>query len=168
MKKALMVLAAFLLVAPLHAQEEPESAPELSALAAKTQALEKQYSVGFGALFTDGKDDQLQSPFLALHFHGFDIPGIPLELDVATGALMEIGKGTFEVTLDDVTVRVWSTERLRVGNVITGVDLLVLDTGDYEFDARVIAGYAFNVNFSAEVALLEDEKPISATIFYRF
>lgn len=173
MKSKLLVflftmLVAMLVTIPIFAQDEAE--PELSALAAKTQALEANYSVGIGALFTNGGKDvnQLQAPFFTAHLHGFDIPNIPLALDVATGAIIEIGKETLNPTLGDVNVRVWSTERLRVGNVVAGADLKVIDTGDYEFDARVVTGYVFNLNFSAEMYLFEDQRPISAVLFYRF
>jgi hypothetical protein len=174
MKKAVMVLAALLFGASLYAQDaepaaEPQAEPELSALATKTQEIAGvNYSIGIGALLTDGVNDQFQAPFLAAHLHGFEIPEVPPALEVETGAIIEIGKDTLNPTLDDVNVRIWSSQRMTVGNVLTGADLKVLDSGDYQFDARVVAGYAFNVNFSAEVYLFEDNRPISAAFFYRF
>ena len=152
-------------------EEQPKAEPAPSKLALKTQEISgsSNYSIGVGALFTNGQGvDQLQAPFLSAHLHGFEIPNIPEELAVETGAILEIGKDTLQPTLDDVNIRIWSTQRMTVGNVITGTDLKVVDSGDYEFDARVVAGYAFNVHFSAEIYLFENERPISATFFYRF
>jgi len=161
-----------LVTCSLPAAAQDAQAKPMSALAVKTQALEQPFSLGLGANFL-GANNQIGAPYFAAHLHGVDIPNVPLEADVATGALLEIGKATLGIaSLDDLRVSLWSTERIRVGNVVGGADIEVFrcefDSCDFSGKGRMVTGYTFNKNFSVEAYFFEPDQPVSASLFYRF
>jgi len=166
MKQLMLVVLFFACAGLLSAQDTDK----VSALAAKTQALEATYSVGGGSYFSDEATTFTgDALFFAAQWHGFDeFPGVPAALDVSTGAMAEIGKSSLTASVDDIHVRIWSTERLRIGNVITGTDMKIVDSSDFDFDLRVVTGYAFSKQASIEIYFLEDQRPVAWALFYRF
>ena len=136
--------------APAEPVQEAEPAPEpvvaepqaVSSLAMKTQALEMPYMFGAGSFFSDESTTfSGDALFLSAAWHGFHPPGVPSILDVSAGTRVEIGKSTLDTsTFDDVNVRVYSSNRARIANVITGMDFKILDSGGLDFDTLIVGG----------------------------
>jgi len=164
-----------------EAQAEPEPEPEpappvvaapeaVSSLAVRTQALELPYLFGAGSFFSDESTTfSGDALFLSAMWHGVHPPGVPPELDVTAGTRVEIGKSTLSAeTFNDVNVRVYSSNRVRVASIITGMDFKILDSGGWDFDTLLVGGYVVTKHVEFEVYFLEEQRPIAWAVHYRF
>jgi hypothetical protein len=160
------------------AEPEPEPTPTeeeivsttskaVSSYAMRTQALELPFMVGAGSYFADESTTfSGDALFISAMWHGFHPPGVPGALDVTAGTRVEIG--TSNVQFDDVNVRVYSSNRARLVNLITGVDMKILDSGGWNFDTLIVGGYVLSKNVEFELYFLEEERPIAWAVHYRF
>ena len=97
----------------------------------------QEFEAGAGA---DSDGDVVAS----LRVAGLDLPGFEaaayVEADYADG----------------FQYRVWSSNLVRRGDFVVGVEVLVFDSGDFDFNQRAVAGYQFSERFAARARFLED------------
>src|SRR3990172_3158943 len=164
MKLLIFLTMLFAVASMVSAQDEPKKT-----LTQLTDEYEKNYAVGFGSYFSEEQatfgGDAL---FLNAKLHGFELPNMPVALDVASGTRIEFGKSALGTSVGDVHVRVYSMNRVRLGRVETGMDAKVMDSDGWNFDFVVPVTYLLSKNFEFEVFFLEEERPIAFALNYRF
>lgn len=132
---------------------------------ASAQDVDFHYAVGGGSLFAE-EDETIDTSNLfgavQAEVMGFDF------LNIDTGVAVEAG---YDSTL---TYSVWNMNRAPIaGPLYAGTDLKImkrdaLGATSSDFDVRVVAGYKVDKNIRLEIYTLEDERPISFALLYRF
>lgn len=136
---------------------------------AQELVLKDALAIGGGSLFSD-EDTTFNTNTL---FGAVQWRGLKLPLNVSTGIGIE-----FSVKPDlegerELVYTVWALNRADiVGNFYAGTDMKILEEGASNFDLRIVAGTLLGTIKGSELVLeiysLEENRPISFAILYRF
>jgi hypothetical protein len=156
-----LTLLVFLVATPLFAQKKT--------LAQLTDEYSADLAVGLGTYVVDGQEGfQPDRIFLSAEAYGYSIPGVTSAMDISTGSRVEVGKPMADTDFSDIGVRVFSSTTVRIGRVITGTDVKLVDTRGWNFDVLMRVGYVLSKNIDFTTFLFEDNTLVSVVMNYRF
>ena len=143
----------------------------LNATPLKAQELEFKdaLAVGGGSLF--GEENQAfntNTIFGAVHWRGLKLP-----MNSSTGIGIEISVKPSLEGERELVYTMWSLNRADIiGDFYAGTDMKILEEGAGNFDMRIVTGMLLGKINEGELALevysLEENRPISFAIFWRF
>lgn len=99
--------------------------------------------------------------------------GLKLPMNSSTGVGLEISSKPDEGGENRLTLTMWSLTRADiVGGIYAGTDLKIMENTRSDFDLRVVTGTVLEQIWGGELVLeiysLEEDRPISFAVFYRF
>lgn len=129
----------------------------------------KGLAVGGGSAFGEEEETfDTSALFGSVQWHGLKLP-----MNSSTGVCLEIGVKPSDEGENRLPFTLWSLNRTEiVGDFYAGTDLKILENSQTDFDLRIVTGTLLSTigegKLVLEVYSLEEDRPISFAVLYRF